>query len=295
MNIDLSAIDLSALKLLKQRLQEFLDTHEERVQQAQIQIQHIDALLKSFDVLKPEEAPKRRGQQQNGTERSASKGKNSPIAERTKGRRGALVMVSEYQGCTLTEAVGKVMRDRYPDSVNADDVIAALYGSLSPNPYKLAKDRVTKNLSKGKLEGIWARVPDQTGQYILEDARAEIIRPKRGRARSLPIEPSRELNGARTSRGRSGGSSLDGLPVRSPYQDKSLSEAITLFLNERKGEYINADSVVKALFEDLTPDQFRLAKDRVTKTLSKGKIDGKWERVPEQMGYYTLSLAAVKP
>jgi hypothetical protein len=290
MNLDLSAIDLSSLQLLKQRLQQFLDTHEERVQQAQVQLQHVEALLQSLDVLpKSEEPPVRREPEK------APRGKSLVIAEKggkkTKGRRGILAMVPEFRGCTLTEAVGKIMRDRYPDSVNADDVVTALYGSLSPNSHKLAKDRVTKNLSKGKLEGFWVRVPDQMGQYALGAAQA----PRSDRGQSLATAASREMNGAKATGGRRGGTSLDGLPVRSPYQDKSLNEAITLFLNERKGEYVNADSVVKALFEDLTPDQFRLAKDRVTKTLSKGKIDGKWERVPEQMGYYTLSLAAVKP
>jgi hypothetical protein len=48
--------------------------------------------------------------------------------------------------------------------------------------------------------------------------------------------------------------------------------------------------VVKELHGELSPDLFRIANDRVIKNLSKGKLEGKWDRVPEQVGFYTSSL-----
>jgi hypothetical protein len=48
------------------------------------------------------------------------------------------------------------------------------------------------------------------------------------------------------------------------------------------------------LYGALSDDQYRVAKDRGTKSLSKGKIDDKWDRVPSQLGFYTLSVASLK-
>jgi len=87
---------------------------------------------------------------------------------------------------------------------------------------------------------------------------------------------------------------MSSLVMRPLYQGNTLTDAIEKVLQERKGEFVNADSVVKALYGDLSAENFRQAKDRVTKNLSKGKLDGKWERVPNQLGYYTLSMSAVK-
>jgi hypothetical protein len=87
---------------------------------------------------------------------------------------------------------------------------------------------------------------------------------------------------------------LSSLAFRPLYQGSTLTDAIEKVLQERKGESVNADSVVKAVYGDLPLENFRQAKDLVTKNLSKGKLDGKWERVPNQLGYYTLSISLIK-
>jgi hypothetical protein len=82
-----------------------------------------------------------------------------------------------------------------------------------------------------------------------------------------------------------------GLKLIKPYQDSTMLDALQIALEDRKGTTVSADTLVEALYGDqLKPEQFKLAKDRVTKSLSKGKIENRWDRVPDKIGCYTISM-----
>ncbi len=83
----------------------------------------------------------------------------------------------------------------------------------------------------------------------------------------------------------------DILILRPAFQGKILLEAIAQVLENHQGQKLNADEVVKELHGDLPSDLFRMAKERVTKNLSKGKIETRWYSVPGQTGLYTFSLS----
>jgi len=245
------------------------------------------------------------------------------------------------------------LNERQGQAVNADDVVNILYGDLTETVFRVAKERVTKNLSKGKGEDRWKRVPNQLGYYTLSLETLKTVPTstiKRGRAASVKTEApapkaakapktaakaapapkatkatkapkavatkapkavatkapkatpvkatpkaskKAEAESSKASQPKKSGR-MSSLVMRPLYQGNTLTDAIEKVLQERKGEFVNADSVVKALYGDLSAENFRQAKDRVTKNLSKGKLDGKWERVPNQLGYYTLSMSAVK-
>jgi hypothetical protein len=249
-------------------------------------------------------------------------------------RRGSPSMRPSYEGLTLTEAIEKILTEREGQAVNADDVVNILYGNLEETVFRVAKERVTKNLSKGKGENKWSRVPTQLGYYTisLEDLKSiptSTIKRGRGASKAVNVAPivekvakapkapkavktpkvakapkavvpspkatkvSKKAELPTTTQPKKSGR-MSSLVMRPLYQGNTLTDAIEKVLQERKGEFVNADSVVKALYGDLSVENFRQAKDRVTKNLSKGKLDGKWERVPNQLGYYTLSMSAVK-
>lgn len=97
--------------------------------------------------------------------------KTKVAATPTKGRprrNSLLQFTSVYQGKTLTDAVEQILRERVGKAVSIEDVVQVLYGDLQSDLFKIAKDRVTKNLSKGKMNGLWDRVPDRLGFYILK-------------------------------------------------------------------------------------------------------------------------------
>ena len=359
----------ASLLALQSHLQGFLAEYEDKVAQARAQLAHVEALLGSL----PAEAPKAKSKKKEvvapviapvvvpeipaaivvpvvtEVPTAPKKGRKpkavaptplpAPVATpAAKGRgrghcRGSLTMRPSYEGLTLTEAIQKILTEREGQAVNADDVVNILYGNLEESVFRVAKERVTKNLSKGKGENKWSRVPTQLGYYTisLEDLKSiptSTIKRGRGASKAVKVEPivekvakvtkapkaakapkvakapkavvpspkatkaqKAELPTA-TQPKKSG--RMSSLVMRPLYQGNTLTDAIEKVLQERKGEFVNADSVVKALYGDLSVENFRQAKDRVTKNLSKGKLDGKWERVPNQLGYYTLSMSAVK-
>ncbi len=359
----------ASLQALQSHLQGFLAEYEDKVAQARAQLAHVEALLGSL----PAEAPKAKGKKKEAVvapvvvapviaevpkapttkgrkPKAAAKPEAVPAATsaaKGKGRghrRGSLTTRPAYEGLTLTESIEKILNERQGQAVNADDVVNILYGDLPETVFRVAKERVTKNLSKGKGENRWKRVPNQLGYYTLSLESLKTVPTstiKRGRGAAKAAAPAAKVEKApkaaakapkaaakapkaaakatkapkvtakaaapktpakakkseaavsKAAQPKKSGRSSS-LAFRPLYQGNTLTDAIEKVLQERKGEFVNADSVVKALYGDLSVENFRQAKDRVTKNLSKGKLDGKWERVPNQLGYYTLSMSAVK-
>jgi outer membrane biosynthesis protein TonB len=372
----------ATLQALHSSLQGFLSEYEDKVAQARAQLAHVEALLGTL----PAEAPKTKAKKKEVVAvapvvapvviaevppaptkgrkpKAATKPEVAPAAKgRGRGhRRGSLTTRPAYDGLTLTEAIEKILNERQGQAVNADDVVNILYGDLTETVFRVAKERVTKNLSKGKGEDRWKRVPSQLGYYTLSLETLKTVPTstiKRGRAASVKPEapapkPAKAPKAAAKTAAKVAPAAkatkatkapkaakapkavatkapkavatkapkaapakgaakvskkaeaevkaqpkksgrMSSLVMRPLYQGNTLTDAIEKVLQERKGEFVNADSVVKALYGDLSAENFRQAKDRVTKNLSKGKLDGKWERVPNQLGYYTLSMSAVK-
>ncbi|WP_103667931.1 hypothetical protein [Pseudanabaena sp. BC1403] len=369
----------ATLQALHSSLQGFLSEYEDKVAQARAQLAHVEALLGTL----PAEAPKTKAKKKEvevvapvvapviiaevppaptkgRKPKAVAKPEVAPTAKgRGRGhRRGSLTTRPAYDGLTLTEAIEKILNERQGQAVNADDVVNILYGDLTETVFRVAKERVTKNLSKGKGEDRWKRVPNQLGYYTLSLETLKTVPTstiKRGRAASVKTEApapkvakaaktaaktaakaapapkatkaakapkalatkapkalatkaspkaaapkaapkaskKADAEASKASQPKKSGR-MSSLIMRPLYQGNTLTDAIEKVLQERKGEFVNADSVVKALYGDLSAENFRQAKDRVTKNLSKGKLDGKWERVPNQLGYYTLSMSAVK-
>ncbi len=303
-------LDHSALLASKERLQAFLAEYETKVAQAKEQLHHIEALLNlSFPAPPPRPALPSTAMTVRASR--VEEAVESPAPKTRRRRDTSLKLLPPYQGKTLTEAVLSIFQENRGKCLDADTIVRLLYGELSGDRAALAKDRITKNLSKGKIDGLWQRVPGQTGYYTLslEDIEADLAslnlpkKTRRGRTKKLDQPAETASKAPRKTKSAKEGkvsapkrrrNSLRDLKMRSPYQGSTMMNAISKVLKEREGEFVNADIVVKALYGELPNDIFRIVKDRVAKSLSKGKIDGLWERVPDRMGYYTLSMSAVR-
>lgn len=87
----------------------------------------------------------------------------------------------------------------------------------------------------------------------------------------------------------------DLLELKPQYQGKPILVAIREALKSREGEALLTSEITRELHGDkLSPDLFKLAKGRLLKSLSKGKIDGLWDGVPGKTGYYTFSLKTLQ-
>jgi hypothetical protein len=93
---------------------------------------------------------------------------SSPSKREAPARRGSAPrFLKAYQSKTMLDAIGQVLLEQRGASVSIEDVVQSLYGDLKPSLYKVAKDRVTKGLSKGKVNGMWDKVSGQQGYYTM--------------------------------------------------------------------------------------------------------------------------------
>ena len=182
----------ATLKALHSSLQSFLSEYEDKVAQARDQLAHVEALLGTLPAQAPTTKAKKKevvavapvvaavvidevlpAPTKGRKPKDIAKPSVAPVAMpaatgRGRGhRRGSLTTRPAYEGLTLTEAIEKILNERQGQAVNADDVVSILYGDLTESVFRVAKERVTKNLSKGKGENRWKRVPNQLGYYTL--------------------------------------------------------------------------------------------------------------------------------
>lgn len=180
-----------SLKALQKQYKEVIEKYQPLVDHASNQLTYIEGILSGFSSIptKVLESPKKTVKQilPEPTPAPASEAKtkaqpeekvvnvgSSETAPKVKAPRKpskflssskSLNFLSEYKGETLTSAVQRILEERRGKEVGIEEVVAALYGSIDIERFKVAKDRVTKNLSKGKVTGLWDRVNNKSGFY----------------------------------------------------------------------------------------------------------------------------------
>jgi len=171
------------LKVLQAHYKEIIEKYKPVLDHAIDQLTYIEGLLSGFSTVPTSQVPKSQ-EFQSIVVKSEVKVESPKVivtreavtknvAPKTKARKApklsssskSLTLLSKFTGETLTSAVAKVLEDRRGKEVGIEEVVTALYGKIGSEEFKVAKDRVTKNLSKGKVSGLWERVPEKIGYY----------------------------------------------------------------------------------------------------------------------------------
>ncbi len=79
------------------------------------------------------------------------------------------------------------------------------------------------------------------------------------------------------------------IPFIPKLEGMKLGDAILTILSENPETISHTDFIVRAVYGELEGNTLRTAKDRVTKELSRGYILGRWYRLPDTPGCYTVS------
>ena len=156
--------------------------YETNAKQARAQLEHVEALLRAStrstqgsskppaSVVAPAAllTAKAPTPVQRESKPAAPARVSTPSKREAPARRGSAPrFLKAYQSKTMLDAIGQVLLEQRGASVSIEDVVQALYGDLKPSLYKVAKDRVTKGLSKGKVNGMWDKVSGQQGYYTM--------------------------------------------------------------------------------------------------------------------------------
>ncbi len=82
-------------------------------------------------------------------------------------------------------------------------------------------------------------------------------------------------------------------PLLQPYQHLNKSEAVEKLLQENIGSILHVDYIVRSLYGQLESESFKIERQKIYETMSKGVAKGFWDKVPNQPGCYTIDLKLV--
>jgi len=84
-------------------------------------------------------------------------------------------------------------------------------------------------------------------------------------------------------------------PLLLKYSSLTKNQAVEKLLQEKKGNILHIDYIIRALYGELSPDETKAEKPRMYDTLKKGVAKGQWDSVPDSPGCYTINLKLVEP
>ena len=85
----------------------------------------------------------------------------------------------------------------------------------------------------------------------------------------------------------------DSIKMLPSYQCLTRFEAIQKVLSDHKGTILHIDFIVRELYGELKPEDFKAIKPQIGTALSHGKVRKIWSSIPDSKGCYTLDLSLV--
>ncbi len=81
-----------------------------------------------------------------------------------------------------------------------------------------------------------------------------------------------------------------GFPAKSKYEGLPLLQAVEKFLNSYPGQIFSIDEVVLGVCGEVDQENQKIAREKVTKSLSSGHIRKRWRKIPHDIGKYTANI-----
>jgi len=108
-----------------------------------------------------------------------------------------------------------------------------------------------------------------------------------------------EIETGEDSKGKGRSPKKSGPPVKTPmlpqFQHLTKFQALQQIMQEKAGSILHFDWLIRALHGELAEDDTPAERVRMKQTLKYGVQDGLWDKVPGELGCYTLDLKQVDP
>jgi len=192
----------------------------------------------------------------------------------------------QYKNLMKLEAVESILRSKAGSILHIDWLIRALHGELAEDKLKAERGRMSQTLSSGVKKGWWNKVPGESGCYTIN---LELVEPD--------LVAKAEQTFIVTAPPKSQSKSSDLQPKMLPaYTALKSIDAVDLVINEKAGQVLNTDLIVKELYGKLSGTKLTKAKEIIGRALWRGAEAKRWQRVPgKQKGAYTLDLRLLQP
>jgi hypothetical protein len=194
-------------------------------------------------------------------------------------------MLPTYQGMNQIEALSLLLSEHSGTVLHLEFIVRSLYGELEPSLLKVIKNRVGSSLKQGVEQKLWAKVTDSPGCYTFDLSLVE------------PVEPpqvKRSGEGRLSHRKRKSSFFKLSSLMLPAYRGQSLKAAVASVIESHPGKIYCIDDLIALLFGSVEASQKGRVRDAVIKGLSEGKLQGRFESVPDSKGCYTLSISLLE-
>lgn len=174
--------------------------------------------------------------------------------------------------------------------LSIDTIVRELYGELSAADYQQRRARLDKAMYKGVKQGYWDSVPEQPHSYTINQALLSLSKPANLDAQETAAAAASSRSKAASKTAKRPTRKGDKVEMRPEYQGMSQLAAIEQALGKHSGQAMNAAQVTQELYGELEGKELSKLRGRTGSKLWDGEKQGRWQRVPEREGVYTLDL-----
>ncbi|MEH1894667.1 MAG: hypothetical protein V7K94_04950 [Nostoc sp.] len=186
-------------------------------------------------------------------------------------------MLPQYNhAISRMEAIKQLLQEQIGTVCHIDFIVRSLYGELDANLFKVVKGRVQSSLTQGRERNYWVTIPDEPGCYTLD---LSLVAPsnRNGASRSIKNKNKKPFVPP-----------IKTVPMLKAFEGQFLIDALTSLLRQNPGKVFSVAEVIAGIYGDLDSQEIREIKNKVLNELSRGYRTGRFSRVPNQIGFYTL-------
>jgi hypothetical protein len=188
-------------------------------------------------------------------------------------------MLGEYAELSRMDAIKKLLQEHLGTVCHIDFIVRSLYGDLEPHIFKVVKGRVQSSLTQGKERQVWFGMPNEPGCYTL-DLNSVNANNTNGHSKTGNAKKKKPVVTPKTK----------AVSMLKPYEGQFLIDALTSFFRQNPRKVFSVSEVISGLYGELDADEIREIKSKVLNELSRGYRIGRFSRVPNQVGFYTLDI-----
>lgn len=203
----------------------------------------------------------------------------SPSEETHKsfGKGEEVPMIAQYKSLNRMEALRLFFDEHAGTACHIDFILRSLYGNLEPAVLRIVKGRLQSSLTQGREKGDWYAVPNEPGCYTLALNLLDYSRRSSSSASHTKKKKSVTASASPSTI----------IPVLEQFEGQFLIDAISLFLEQHRGQIFTVNEVIQGIYGNLDDQQIARIKNKTLNELSRGHRTGRFSRVPNQVGFYT--------
>ncbi len=193
-------------------------------------------------------------------------------------------MLPQFQHLTKFQALEQIMQEKAGSILHFDWLIRALHGELAEDDIPAERVRMKQTLKYGIQDGLWDKVPGESGCYTLDLKQVDPDLAKKAKQGHQVSQPQTNPEQSQPS--------LSMLPA---YSNLELIDAVDLIVNENAGQALTTEQVTTTLYGEVSGQDFVEAEESVAEALWRGAEAKHWQQFPGEKGVYTLDLRLLEP